>query len=73
MSGRPEKTILGNALKWALLMPLAVIVAGIVAVFVFAAGFGFASFFTDDMHIRSFAGLITMVMGLGAVMGASTA
>lgn len=72
MIWRP-KTILGNAAKWALLAPFAVVLIGAGIVLAFACGYGLASLVTDNQMVKGLSGVLTMTMALGAWMGANSA
>lgn len=66
-------TIIGNAAKWAILMPLVVIGIAAVGVCAFLAGYGFTSFITADAGYRFAGGGMAIVMAAGAFMGAMEA
>lgn len=66
-------TILGNAMKWALLMPVLGLAVAVGVALLFGLGWGIASLFTDSIEVKFAAGALVEIMGLGAAMGAATA
>lgn len=66
-------TILGNAAKNAVLVPLYAIALAVGAVVPFLAGWGLASLVTGEPLLKWAAGVLVMLMGLGAFVGAREA
>lgn len=62
-------TLIGNAMKWALLLPIFIIGAAVGMFCAFASGFGLASLFTTNESVLLFSGLVSLAMGLGAFVG----
>lgn len=66
-------TVLGNALKWAFLLPLCVMGVAIVMLAVMSAGYWVAYFLTEDPTIRAVMALLAVAMAIGALAGAKEA
>jgi hypothetical protein len=66
-------TIIGSAVKWAVLAPFVVVAIVVGMALAFASGWGLVSIVTDNESAKMIGGMVTITMGLGAWIGAASA